>query len=80
MTKIDSSEKYVQQAKSLNKAQADYLISRIRGEFGRKLNNEELLNALAMQLEQEDEDLQIWRERLAEIRVIYEKYGLDQPQ
>jgi hypothetical protein len=73
-----ASDKYIEQAKTLSKSQVEFRLMRIRSEFGRKkIDPTELLHALALQLEHEDEDLQVWRERFAEVSGKYNKYFRD---
>jgi len=54
----------------LSKEDAERLFSRMRGKLTRRLEDKKLppLEAIAIQLELEDEALKVWRERLAEIR------------
>jgi hypothetical protein len=76
MQKVIASAKYIEEAKSLNKQQTEYLFSRMHGKIGRKLSKDEMLIALAIQLAQEDEDLNVWRERFAEISGKYRKFEM----
>ena len=64
------SEEYVEKAKLLTREDAERLMARMRGKLMRRLEDRKLfpLEAVALQLELEDEQLQEWRERLAEIR------------
>lgn len=61
---------YIEKAKQLSKEEAERVFSRMRGRLMRRLGDKKLtpLDAVAIQLELEDEDLAAWRERLAEIR------------
>lgn len=70
MTKKIPSEEYLLKAKKLSKTQAEHLFSRMGGKLGRRLDDNKLipLEALALQLEIEDENLKEWRERFAEIK------------
>ena len=63
-------ERYIEQAKALSKSDAERILSRLRGKLMRRLEDEKLipLEAVAMQLEHEDKQLQEWRERIAELR------------
>ena len=63
-------EEYLLKAKKLSKAEAERLFSRMRGKLGRRLDDNKMipLEALAIQLEIEDEKLNEWRERFAEIK------------
>ena len=69
MANATPSDQYIERAKALSKVQVGYRIARIRGDFGRKLDEQEFINCLALLLEKEDEDLLIWRERFADLRV-----------
>lgn len=57
-------------ASKLSVEEAERLQSRMRGKLARKLSDEKLntLEALAIQLELDDEQLQEWRERMHEIK------------
>jgi hypothetical protein len=70
MSKRTPNEKYLEKAKKLTKSQAEHLYSRMGGKLGRRLEDRMLepLEALAIQLEIEDEALAEWRERFAEIK------------
>lgn len=63
-------EKYLEQAKQLSDLEAERLLSRMGGKLPRRLEKEKLtrLEALALQLELEDEQLEEWRKRMADIR------------
>jgi hypothetical protein len=73
MAKKVASEEYLAKAKSLSKIDAERLFSRMGRKIGRRLdeNNLAALEALALQLEKEDEDLKEWRKQFAEIRKQY---------
>jgi len=64
------SEQYVEKAKLLTRDNAERILSRMRGKLMRRLEDQKIipLQAVAMQLELEDKQLQEWRERLAELR------------
>jgi len=68
-------EEYLLKAKKLSKAEAERLFSRMRGKLGRRLDDNKMipLEALAIQLEIEDEKLNEWRERFAEIKARNDK-------
>jgi hypothetical protein len=68
-----ASEEYLLKAKNLSKEQVEYVLSRLGGKLGRRLEDNKLaaLEALAIQLEIEDEQLKEWRERFSEIRKKY---------
>lgn len=63
------SEEYLKKAKLLTKEEAEHLLARMRGKLSRKMEDRKVdpLEAVAIQLELEDEKLQDWRERWAEI-------------
>jgi len=62
-------EEYVEKAKLLTKEETERLMSRIRAKLMRRLEDKKLsdLEVVAIQLEIEDEDLNEWREKMAEI-------------
>lgn len=62
-------EEYVEKAKLLTKEETERLMSRIRAKLMRRLEDKKLsdLEVLAIQLEIEDEELNEWREKMAEI-------------
>lgn len=66
----DASEEYLLKAQKLTKKQTEQLYSRMGGRLERRLENQKIipLEALAIQLEKEDEDLKEWRERFGEIK------------
>jgi hypothetical protein len=69
--KIKTAEtEYLEKAMRLSKEDAEHLFSRMRGKLTRRLEDKKLppLEAIAIQLELEDEALKVWRERLSEIR------------
>ena len=63
------SEAYLEKAKLLTKDEAERLLARMRGKLNRRMEDRKMdpLEAVAIQLELEDEKLQEWRERWAEI-------------
>lgn len=63
-------EDYIEKAKLLNDEDAERLLSRMEGKLPRRLEKDKLskLEALAIQLEIEDDMLKEWREHVAEIR------------
>jgi hypothetical protein len=69
MRKVPSDE-YLEKAKLLGKEETERLLSRTRSKLMRRLENEKMtaLEVVAIQLELEDEDLNEWRERMAELR------------
>ncbi len=75
MAKKIPSEKYLLKAQELSKNQAEYVFSRMGGKLGRRLEDNKLvaIEALAIQLEIEDEQLKEWREKFSEMKVKYSK-------
>lgn len=67
---MKADENYLEQAKTLSEEEAERLLSRMGGKLPKRLQKDKLttLEALAIQLEIEDEMLKEWRERVAEIR------------
>jgi len=63
-------EKYLVKAALLSRDEAEQFFSRMEKKLARKLEEHKLIpvEALAIQLEIEDEKLQEWRERFAEIK------------
>lgn len=63
-------EEYIEKAKQLSDEDAERLLSRMEGKLPRRLQKDKLtqLEALAIQLEVEDDMLKEWREHMAEIR------------
>lgn len=63
-------EEYVEKAKLLSAEDIDRLSARMRGRFSRRVEDKKLstIDALALQLEYEDQELAEWRDRMAEIR------------
>lgn len=64
------SDEYLENAKLLSEEETERLLSRTRSELLRRLENEKMtaLEVVALQLEIEDEDLNEWREKMADIR------------
>jgi urease gamma subunit len=64
------SEAYCEKAKLLTKKETERLLARMRSKLARRLEDTKLstLEAVAIQLEIEDEELKEWRARTAEIR------------
>jgi hypothetical protein len=69
MRKIPS-EQYLEQAKLLSKEEIERLLSRTRSKLMRRLEDKKLsaVEVVAIQLEIEDEELNEWREKWAEIK------------
>jgi hypothetical protein len=63
-------DEYLEKAKGLTKKDAERLMARMRGRFARRLEDNKFaaIEALALQLEFEDEQLKEWRKSVAEIR------------
>jgi hypothetical protein len=61
---------YLEKAKQLNNEEIERLLVRMRGRFARRLEDKRMsaIEAIALQLEYEDEELEEWRERLTEMR------------
>ena len=61
---------YLKKAKDLPKAEAERLMSRMRGRFLRRLEDERLtqIETIALQLAHEDEQLEDWRKNIAKLR------------
>ena len=68
--KSSPKDDYIKKAKALTKKEAERLMARMRKKFTRRLEDKKFsaLEALALQLEFEDEQLGEWRKSLAEIR------------
>ncbi len=68
-------EEYLEKARALSKEDAERLLARMRGKLMRRVDDDKLnpLEAVAMQLALEDEHLEEWRRRLAELRKKAEK-------
>jgi hypothetical protein len=64
------SEAYLEKARLLSKEETERLLSRMRTKLMRRLEDKTLsaLEVAAIQLEIEDEELNEWREKWAEIR------------
>lgn len=75
MSKRIPSEEYLLKAQKLSKNEAERLFSRMGGKLGRRIDDHKLIpvEALAIQLEIEDENLAEWRKRFAEVKARVEK-------
>lgn len=64
------SEAYLEKARLLSREETERLLSRTRSKLIRRLEDEKLsaLDVVAIQLEIEDEDLNEWREKWAELK------------
>jgi hypothetical protein len=69
MKKIPS-DKYLEKAKLLNKEDRERLLSRTRTKLMRRLEDNKMSadEVIAIQLEIEDEDLEEWRKKWAELK------------
>ncbi len=63
-------EEYLTRARALSEEESERLLSRMSGKLPKRLHKDKLskLEAMAIQLELEDEMLREWRERMAEIK------------
>jgi hypothetical protein len=63
-------EEYLEKAKQLSKEETERLLSRVRNKLVRRLEDKKMtpLEVAAVQLEIEDDDLKVWREKWAEIK------------
>lgn len=70
MSERISNPDYLKLAQSLSSEEAERVLSRMTGKLPKRLIKEKLTQeeAIAIQLEIEDEQLQEWRERMHEIR------------
>jgi hypothetical protein len=64
------SNEYLERAKALSRLEAEHLFARMRGKFTRRLEDMKYspVEAIAMQLKFEDEQLEEWRRNIAKIR------------
>lgn len=69
------SDEYLEKAKLLNEEACERLLSRARSKLKRRLDDKKIsmLEVVAFQLEIEDEDLNEWRQRIAEIKSAEDK-------
>ncbi len=75
MTIKNPSEAFIKQAEELDEASAEKVLSRMTGKLPKRFIKEKLTKneAIAIQLELEDELLQEWRENFAKAQVRAEK-------
>jgi hypothetical protein len=73
--KKSPSDAYLEKAKALNEEACERLLSRARSKLMRRLDDKKIsvLEVVAIQLEIEDEELNEWRERVAEIKSAEDK-------
>ena len=71
------SEQYLETAKNLSREEAERVFSRMGGKLTRRIEDRKVipLDAVALQLEREDQHLQEWRARLAELRAKHKEKG-----
>ena len=64
------SKEYLEKAKALTRKDAERLFSRMRGKFTRRLEDKKYspLDAVALQLQFEDEQLAEWRKNISKVR------------
>lgn len=64
-----ASQEYLDKAATLSMEEAERLFARMHGKLARKFERERIpsLEAVALQLQIEDEELQEWRQRWAEL-------------
>lgn len=64
-----NSPHYLERAAALSQEEAERLFSRMRGKLARRLEHEKIdsLDAVALQLQLEDEELNEWRQRWEEL-------------
>ncbi len=77
-----ASAEYLEKAQQLTEEESERLLSRMRGKPARKLEDNKLttLEALAIQLELDDELLSEWRENMHAIREQEEKKAKDKEE
>lgn len=70
MAQRETNPDYLKLAQSLSPEEAERVMSRMTGKLPKRLIKDKLteLEAIAIQLEIEDEQLQEWREKMEEIR------------
>ena len=66
-------KEYLEKAKALRKRDAERLQARMKGRYVRRLEDKKLsaIEALALQLEYDDEQLTEWRKNMAKVRGKY---------
>lgn len=76
MAKISKPE-YEEKARALSGEEAERLLSRMSGKLPKRLHKEKLTReeALAIQLEVEDEQLQEWRKNMKDLHTQIEETG-----
>lgn len=73
---------YAEKVKKLSKIEAERLLSRMSGKLPHRLEKDKLTKeeAMALQMELEDEQLQEWRKRMAELNQKIEKQKLKEAE
>lgn len=68
-------EEFIKLAESMNETASERILSRMTGKLPKRFRKEKLtkVEAIAIQLELEDELLQEWRKNFAEIKIKAEK-------
>ena len=68
-----ASPEYIEKAMLLSKDDAERMLARMRKKITRRLDHEEIdpLEAVALQLQLEDEQLAEWRDKVSELRRKY---------
>jgi len=63
-------QEYLEKAMALSREDAERVFARMRKKLARRVDDEDVnpLEAVALQLQIEDEDLEEWREKMSEIR------------
>ena len=76
MTKHTPDEEYLNKAALLTKRQAEFLMMRMHGKLERRIDDHEvsILEALAIQLEIEDEHRNEWREKFSEMKARFDLF------
>jgi len=72
-----ASPEYIEKAMSFSRQEAERLLARMRRKLAHRLEYSEIqsLEAVALQLQIEDEDLQHWRKQWAEVVDRADKHG-----
>lgn len=63
------SDEYLERAKSLSRDEAEKILARLRGRYSRRMEDKMIspLEAVALQMQKDDDDLAEWRARWAEV-------------
>ena len=70
-----ANKEYIDKVSNLSEEEADRLLSRMTGKLTRRINDSKLssIDAIAIQLELEDEQLEEWRENRIKINEKFKK-------